>query len=69
MGIIAAASSTPFMATGQSYDLAWLLLQEWQDLMPNGASKADVGGIVVGSTPNLVPTLIAINGTACSASK
>jgi hypothetical protein len=37
--------------------------------MPNGASKANVGGILVGSTQNLLPTLIAINGTACSASK
>ena len=37
--------------------------------MPNGASKADIGGIIVGSSQNLLPTLIAINGTACSASK
>lgn len=37
--------------------------------MPNGASKANVGGILVGSTQNLLPILVAINGTACSASK
>lgn len=34
--------------------------------MPNGGTKADVGGIVVGSGTNLLPTSAAINGTACA---
>ena len=43
-----------------------LFWQGWQAVLPGRANSVDVGGIVVGSSASLLPTLATVNGVPCS---